>query len=121
MSPGQQIQRLLAEIPACEVTDLVHLLPLSAALQSAIFARILTLQLKSALPETDYLLNVDEIARRLDKSPKWIRNNTESLPFIFQLGSEYRCSARWLDEWMHDQGAAGIAAALSRQRSHDER
>ena len=67
MSPGQQLQRLLAEIPACEAPDLVRLLPLSAALQSAIYARILALQHQAALPDTDYLLNVHQVAERLGK------------------------------------------------------
>ena len=92
MSAQQNLQRLLAEIPAYEVADLVRLLPLSAAVQSAIYARILTLQIQAGVPQTNNLLNVDEIAKRLGKSAKWVRNNTESLPFIFQLGMEYRCS-----------------------------
>ena len=121
MSPSWQIQRLLGEIPSYEATAVVELLPLVAALQSALHTRILTLQLQAALPETDYLLNVDEIAKRLGKSAKWVRSNTETLPFIFQLGSEYRCSARWLDEWINEQGTTRIGAALSRQRSHHAR
>lgn len=116
MSPQQHIQRLLSEIPGYEVADLVHLLPLTAALQSAIYARILTLQVQAALPQTDYLLTIDEIAKRLGKSSKWVRDNTESLPFIFQLGVEYRCSPRWLDEWINQQSAATMAAALPPER-----
>ena len=112
MSPQQTLQRLLAEIPRYEARDVVGLLPLAAALQSAIYARILALQHQVALPETDYLLNVEDIATRLGKSAKWIRDNIASLPFAFQVGREYRFSARGLEEWISEQRAAKMASAL---------
>ena len=112
MTPGQQLQRLLAEIPGYEAADLISLLPLSAALQSAIYARILALQHQATLPDTDYLLNIDDIAARLGKSTKWIRNNMAALPFAFQMGNEYRFSARGLEEWISEHRAAKMAAAL---------
>lgn len=112
MTPGQQLQRLLAEIPGYEAPDLITLLPLSAAVQSAIYARILALQHQAVFPETDYLLNIDEIAARLGKSTRWIRDNIESLDFAFQVGQEHRFSARGLDEWIKEQRAAKMAPAL---------
>ena len=116
MSPGQQLQRLLAEIPGYEAADIVNLLPLAAALQSALYARILVLQQRTALPETDYLLNTDEIAQRLGKSTKWVRDNMASLPFAFQVGKEHRFSARGLEEWISEHRAARMAAALPLER-----
>ena len=121
MSPGQQLQRLLAEIPGYEADDIVNLLPLAAALQSALYARILALQQRTVLPETDYLLNMDEIATRLGKSTKWIRDNMAWLPFAFQLGKEYRFSARGLDEWIVEFRAANMEAALPPGRRQHER
>ena len=112
MSPGQQLQSLLAEIPGYEAADLITLLPLSAAVQSAIYARILALQHQAAFPDTDYLLNIDDIAARLGKSTKWIRDNMASLPFAFLVGKEHRFSARGLDEWIGEHRMAKMAAAL---------
>ena len=112
MSPQQHLQKLLAEIPGYDIPQLVSLLPLSAALQSAIYARILVLQHQVALPDTDYLLNVDEIATRLGKSTRWIRDNIGSLPFGFQVGHEYRFSARGLDAWIRANSTTKMPAAL---------
>ena len=112
MSPQQQLQRLLAEIPGYEVPDLVSLLPLSAALQTAIYARILVLQHQVALPDTDYLLNVEQVAQRLGKSTRWVRDNLSTLPFTFLVGQEYRFSARGLDEWIGESRATKMAVAL---------
>ena len=121
MTPGQQLQKLLAEIPGYEAADLIGLLPLSAALQSAIYARILALQYEGTFPNTDYLLNTDDIAKRLDKSPKWVRENIESFPFGFPVGSEHRFSARGFDEWIKEHRAAKMAAALPPERGQHER
>ena len=121
MSPSRQIQRLLGEIPSYEATDVVELLPLVAALQSALHTRILALQQQAALPDTDYLLNADQVGQRLGKSTKWVRNNISALPFAFQVGSEYRFSARGLEEWISEHRAARIAEALSRRRSQHAR
>ena len=116
MSPAQQLQRLLAEIPGYEAPDLINLLPLSAALQTAIHARILALQHQTALPETDYLLDIDQIAQRLGKSTRWVRDNIASLPFGFQVGKELRFSARGLEQWIAERRADTMAAALPLER-----
>ena len=121
MSPGQQLQRLLADIPAYDAADIVALLPLAAALQSALYARILVLHQDIALPETDYLLDIDQIAQRLGKSSKWVRNNIASLPFAFQVGKEHRFSARGLEQWIDEHRAAKIAAALPPERRQHAR
>ena len=86
MSPAHQLQKLLGEIPAYEAADIVGLLALAATLQSALYARILALQHQAALPDTDYLLNMDQIANHLGKSTKRVRDNMASLPFAFQGG-----------------------------------
>ena len=121
MSPGQQLHKLLAEVPGYEAGEIVTLLPYVAALQSALYARILGLQHQAAFPDTDYLLNMDEIATRLGKSAKWIRANMASLPFAFQVGKEHRFSARGLEQWIAEHRAAKIAAALPLQRRQHER
>ena len=121
MTPGQKLHKLLAEVPGYEAADIVTLLPYAAALQSALYARILALQHQATLPDTDYLLNMDEIAARLGKSTKWIRDNMASLPFAFQLGKEYRFSTRGLDEWIAEFRAANMEAALPPGRRQHER
>ena len=112
MTPGQQLQRLLADVPQYESADIVILLPFVAALQSALHIRMLALQHQAVFPDTDYLLSIDDIAARLGKSTKWIRRNMEGLPFAFLLGNEYRFSARGLEEWISEHRAAKMAAAL---------
>lgn len=121
MSPGQQLQRLLAEIPAYEAADIVTLLPLAAAVQSALYARILALQHQAAPPDADHLLNAHQVAQRLGKSSKWVRDNVASLPFGFQVGNEHRFSARGLEEWISEHRAARMAAALPLERRQYER
>ena len=121
MSPGQQLHKLLAEVPGYEAGEIVTLLPYVAALQSALYARILALQQRTAFPETDYLLNTDEIANRLGTSTKWVRDNIESLPFAFQMGRVHRFSSRGLEEWISEHRAAKMAAALPLQRRQHAR
>ena len=121
MTPGQQIQTLLADVPRYETDDIVVLLPFVAALQSALHARMMALQHQAALPETDYLLNADETARRLGKSTKWVRDHIDSLPFAFQVGKEHRFSARGLEQWIDEHRAAKMAAALPLERRQHAR
>ncbi len=112
MSPQQQLQRLLAEIPGYGAADIVTLLPMAAALQSALYARVLALHQQTVLPETDYLLDTDQIARRLGKSTKWVRDNLAWLPFAFRVGKEHRFSARGLEQWIAERRADKMVAAL---------
>ena len=112
MGPSQQLQRLLADVPQYDPADIVQLLPLAAALQSAIYARILALQHQAVFPQTDYLLTVDEIAARLGKSARWVRDNVESLDFALHVGPSHRFSARGLDEWIRQQLPTKMGSAL---------
>ena len=56
------------------------LLPLAAALQSALHTRMLAIQQQAGMPDTDFLLSTEEVATRLGKSTKWVRDNIEDLP-----------------------------------------
>lgn len=106
MSPARQLQRLLAEVPTYEAKDLIALLPLCAALQSALYARFHALQGQAAMPDTDYLLNLHQIAERLGKSSKWVRDHIALFRFAFPVGQELRFSARGFEEWIAEQRAA---------------
>ena len=121
MTPGQQLQRLLADVPQYESADIVILLPFVAALQSALHARMMALQHQAVFPDTDYLLNIDDIAIRLGKSTKWVRDNIASLPFAFPVGKEHRFSARGLDEWINENRQAKMTVALPPRRRQHER
>ena len=112
MTPGQQIQKLLGAVPGYEAEDLVSLLPLVAALQSALHTRMLAIQQQAGMPDTDYLLNTEEVATRLGKSTKWVRDNVDDLPFAIRAGKEHRFSVRGLEEWIAEQRAARMASAL---------
>lgn len=126
MTPGQQIHRILADVPLYESDDVVSLLPFVAALQSALHIRMLALQhqaaqQETAQPEIDFLLNTDQIADRLGTSVKWVRDNVNSLPFAFQVGKLHRFSARGLEEWISENRAAKMAAALPPERRQHAR
>ena len=122
MTPGQQIQRILADIPTYKAEDIAVLLPYAAALQSALYARMLALQHQTVFPETDYLLSTEQIASRLGKSPKWVREKIDELPFALPLpGKEHRFSARRFDEWIGENLAAKMVAALPPERRQHER
>ena len=121
MTPIQQLQKLLGEVPGYEAADIVGLLPLAAALQSALHTRMLTIQQQAGMPDTDYLLSTEAVATRLGKSTKWVRDNIEDLPFAFRVGSEHRFSARGLEEWIAEQRAARMTSALPpmRRQQHE--
>ena len=121
MTPGQQLQRILADVPGYDATDVAALLPFAAALQSALLARMIALQKQPLLPDTDYLLNTDQIAERLGKTTRWVRDNLSSLPFARQVGREYRFSARGLDDWISRHPGSRISAALPLKGRHHER
>ena len=111
MSPVQLLQRLLADVPTYESQDILVLLPYVAAVQGALHTRMLALQHQApqpdpqSRPDTDYLLNTEEVAQRLGISSKWIRENIDSLPFAFQLGRLRRYSLRGMEEWIAQQRA----------------
>ena len=121
MTPGQQIQRILADVPTYDADDIAVLLPYAAALQSAIHARILTLQHQAVLRDTDHLLDTEQTASRLGTSSKWVRENIRLLPFGFLMGKLRRFSAKGLNEWIDKNQAANIDAALLRDRRQHER
>ena len=116
MGPERQVQRILAEVHEYGAGAVVSLLPHVTALQSALYLRMLALGQQAALPDIDRLLTTEDIASRLGKSTKWVRDNVESLPFAFLVGKEHRFSARGLEEWIAEQRAARMPSALPPQR-----
>ena len=121
MTPHQQLQKLLGGVPGYEAEDIVSLLPFAAALQSALHTRMLALQQQTVMPDTDFLLSTEEVATRLGKSTKWVRDNVDDLPFAIRVGKEHRFSVRGLEEWIAEQRAARMAVALplTRRQQHE--
>lgn len=112
MSPQQQLQRLLADILTYEADDIVTLLPLAAALVSALCSRAVAIPQPQAMPDTDYLVNAHQIAKRLGKSAKWVRENAASMEFAIHVGNEHRFSLRGLEQWINHQRTGRMASAL---------
>ena len=122
MTLHQLIQKLLGDIHRYAAADIVGLLPLAAALQSALHTRMLALQQQSGMPDIDRLLSTEEVADRLGKSTKWVRDNVDDLPFAIRVGKEHRFSVRGLEEWIAEQRADKMASALPpKRRQQDER
>ena len=112
MSPQQQLQRLLADILTYEADDIAALLPLAATLLSALCSRALTVPQPQAMPDTDYLVNAHQIAKRLGKSAKWVRENAATMEYAIHVGNEHRFSLRGLDQWISKELAGRMASAL---------
>ena len=122
MELQRQLRKIISAAHGCGLDEIVALQPYAASLQSVLHTRALALQQQAGMPDTDYLLNTEEVAVRLGKSTKWVRDNVELLPFAFQVGKEHRFSVRGLEEWIAEQRAAKMAQALPPQRrQQDER
>ena len=112
MELQRQLQKIISAAHACGLAEIVALQPFAASLQSVLHTRALALQQQAGMPDTDYLLNTEEVAVRLGKSTKWVRDNVDVLPFAFQVGKEHRFSVRGLEEWIAEQRAARMPSAL---------
>ena len=121
MELRQQLQRIITAAHDCGLNEIVALQPFAASLQSVLHTRALALQQQAGMPDTDYLLNTEEVATRLGKSTKWVRDNVEALPFAFQVGKEHRFSVRGLEEWIAEQRAVKMTSALPPTRRQHER
>ena len=121
MELQRQLQKIISAAHRCDLDEIVSLQPFVTTLQSALNARAMALQQRAGMPDTDYLLNTEEVATRLGKSTKWVRDNIEALPFAFQVGKEHRFSVRGLEEWIAEQRAAKMASALPPTRRQHER
>ena len=121
MTPSHQLRKMLGEVATYDGKDIVSLLPLVAALQGALHTRLLALGLQTGMPDTDYLLSTEEVATRLAKSTKWVRDNVEELPFAIRMGRDHRFSVRGLEEWITEQREARMPLALPPTRRQRER
>ena len=116
MTPSQELQKLLGNLPNYSYEETLHLYSLATALQGGLLVRMHTFREQVAMPDIDHLLKVHEIADRLGTSEKWVRKNVASLPFHCQIGKLHRFSARGLDKWIDEQQAATMDAALPPER-----
>ena len=121
MTPSQQLQKMLGEVVGYDGEDIVSLLPLVAALQGALHTRLLALGQQTGMPDTDYLLSTEEVATRLGRSTKWVRENAQDLPFAIRMRRGHRFSAHGLEEWISEQRADRMPSALPPTRRQHER
>ena len=121
MTHSQQLQKMLGEIAGLDGTDVVRLLPLAAALLGALHTRLLALGQQTGMADTDRLLSTEEVATRLGRSTKWVREEAKDLPFAIRMRRGHRFSARGLEEWITEQREARMPSALPPTRRQHER
>ena len=121
MTPSQQLQKLIAEVAGYGGKDIVTLLPLVAALLGALHTRLLALGQQTGMADTDRLLSTEEVATRLGRSTKWVREEAKDLPFAIRMRRGHRFSARGLEEWITEQREARMPSALPPTRRQHER
>ena len=64
MEIQRQLQKIISAVHACGLAEVVALQPFAASLQSVLHTRALALQQQAGMPDTDYLLNTEEVAVR---------------------------------------------------------
>ena len=112
MSPQQQLQKVLADILTYDADDIATILPLAASLVSALCARAAAIPQPQPIPDTDHLVNAQQIAKRLGKSAKWVRENAATMEYAIHVGNEHRFSLRGLDQWISKELAGRMPSAL---------
>ena len=100
LTPSQQLQKLLGNLPNYDYQETLHLYSLATALQAGLLARMHTFREQVAMPDIDHLLKVDEIAARLGTSEKWVLSRFHKLPFSVPLEGLRRFSARRFEQWI---------------------
>jgi excisionase family DNA binding protein len=89
------IFRLANEAPPSELPALLGVL---AQAQAVALARLTQPHPVVASPP-DENVSVEEAARRLGVSDRWLYKNADHLPFVRRIGRRVLCSARALSEW----------------------
>jgi hypothetical protein len=97
-TPQQQVHRLLTLVPELSREEVVALVPLVAALQSALGVQLLLLP--HALPASLTLLTVTDAARHLGVTQKWLYKRVATLPFTIHDGHRWYCSEAGMRQWL---------------------
>ncbi len=84
-APRELLPQLIGRLEAAKAAAWVRL------------AAQVTVAPNTADPEGN--LSVEEAARRLGLSDRWIYKNAKRLPFVRRIGRRVLCSARGLAEW----------------------
>lgn len=87
--------------------DLPELVGALAAAQARALARLTSPAAVRPVTGSDAEGNVsvEEAARRLGMSDRWVYRNAKSLPFVRRIGRRVVCSARGVAEWSARQRA----------------
>ena len=94
-----------ASLPAEQIPAALTAL---VAWQSQLAARLMTATAPAAISGVDgddKLLTVEETAKRLRRSTKWIYRRVKTLPFARHLGRSWAFSEQGLEKWLTRQRA----------------
>ncbi len=95
MSPWASVQ---AVVEGCGADELPVILGRLAELQARAMRR-LTVSAPAPVRAVDENVSVEEGARRLGVSDRWIYKHADRLPFVRRIGRRVLCSSRALAEW----------------------
>lgn len=101
-TPPHQLQHLLTTVPHLTREDVVAMLPLVAALQSALSVKLLTLP-QPYTENPHVLLDAKETARRLGISTKQLYRIAHRLPFTVREVGGVRFHAGRLTQYLATQ------------------
>jgi len=105
MTPSQELQKLLGNLPNFGYEETLTLYLHATALQAGLLARMHAFQQQAAMPDIDHLLTADEIAARIGTSKKWVLSRFRKLPFSVVAEGLRRFSARRFEQWIADSQA----------------
>jgi predicted DNA-binding transcriptional regulator AlpA len=100
-----QLGQVLHGIHNLGPTELPAILSQVAALQSALAARLLSMQNHpQPIPAEDRLLTVQEAASRLGTSEDWLYRHAPKLPFTVRLAArQLRFSSQGIERYLHNR------------------
>ena len=90
----------VAKIPPSRIPALLSLL---SAVQSAMAARLISVDRDETSSTEDVLLTVDQAADRLGVSKDWLFRRSRTLPFVVRLGRHLRFSSRGIDRYLRNR------------------
>jgi predicted DNA-binding transcriptional regulator AlpA len=98
-----QLGRILQDIHDLGPAEIPALLSQVAALQSALAARLLSVQVhRQSVSAEDRLLTVEEAASRLGTSEDWLYRHAPKLPFTVRLAPrQLRFSSQGIAKYLH--------------------
>jgi excisionase family DNA binding protein len=95
----EDLRSLVAQAPREELPAIVGALAAAQAEALARLAAPLPAPVAPVGDKPDANISVEEAARQLGMSDRWVYRKAKSLPFVRRIGRRVVCSARDLAEW----------------------